>query len=289
MIEVSLLSAGLSAEQLQELSVQLTNSGHGPCTNIVLRLAWPREISLIQGSDRIEEARLDPGQSIVRVLRVRPKQAGTWQLTSPNFSYRDQWGQTQRITGWGLEFVVEPAPIVSAPAIVMTLHTVELPLNEWDTLEGRIANTGQTDLQQLAIRAAGPITCDSLWRAPGWLRAGETVDFQIPIRVNEGGSKVPIHIEATYTDVAGRANQHAQSCFVSARVSDIKSKGQGVAGEEDLEALIAQHKRHLYELKKQAATFGTWTPPHITIGIENTEAEIAKLKAQCNSAKGTKT
>jgi hypothetical protein len=289
MIEVSLTPARLFADQPNDLSIQLTSTGRGPCTSIVLRLAWPRQIILLQGPDRIEESRLDSGQSIARMLRVRPKQAGTWQLTSPNFSYRDPWGQVQRVDDWHYKLTVEPAPIVSAPAIVMTLHTVELPLNEWDTLEGRIANTGQTDLQQLVIRADGPITCDSLWRAPGWLRAGETVDFQIPIRVNEGGSKVPIHIEATYTDVAGRTNQHAQSCFVSARVSDTKSKGQGVAGEEDLEALIAQHKRHLYELKKQAATFGTWTPPHITIGIENTEAEIAKLKAQFNSAKGTKT
>lgn len=110
MIEVSLLSARLSAEQLQELSVQLTNSGRGPCTNIVLRLAWPREISLIQGSDRIEEARLDPGQSIARVLRVRPKQAGIWHLTSSNFSYRDPWGQSQRISNWSYQLVVEAAP-----------------------------------------------------------------------------------------------------------------------------------------------------------------------------------
>lgn len=51
---------------------------------------------------------------------------------------------------------------------------------------------------------------------------------------------------------------------------------------EDLQKLIAKHHRYLQVLKEQQADFGLECPPHIIIGIEETEAKIAELQAELN-------
>jgi len=153
MIEVSLTPARLFADQSNELIIQLTNIGRGPCTSIVLRLAWPRQILQLQGPDRIEVARLDPGQSITKALRVRPKQTGTWHLTSSNFSYRDPWGQSQRITDLRLAFMVEPpAPSPTPePAGQPRADSVARPIDLVLLRQNMVAYFSDSDLRDLCF------------------------------------------------------------------------------------------------------------------------------------------
>ncbi len=48
----------------------------------------------------------------------------------------------------------------------------------------------------------------------------------------------------------------------------------------DLHRLISQHAASLEALEEQAGTFGFHTPPHITMEIENIEAQLHALSAQ---------
>jgi hypothetical protein len=49
---------------------------------------------------------------------------------------------------------------------------------------------------------------------------------------------------------------------------------------DDLRGLIKQNERSLQSLEEQAGTFGFHTPPHITMEIENIEAQLRALSAQ---------
>lgn len=49
---------------------------------------------------------------------------------------------------------------------------------------------------------------------------------------------------------------------------------------DDLETLIAAHKRHLLVLRTQQATLGAQTPAHILTSIEDYEAEIKRLTGE---------
>ena len=77
-------------------------------------------------------SKLPPGQSITSPLRVRADSAGRYQLTSPNFSYRDHTGRAQRRTGFSAEIMVDPEPIPAPkPKVTAEPTTAELPLDEW--------------------------------------------------------------------------------------------------------------------------------------------------------------
>lgn len=55
---------------------------------------------------------------------------------------------------------------------------------------------------------------------------------------------------------------------------------------EDIQRLIRISQRRLQRLREQAALFGISTPPHIAIEIEDTEAEIARLREELRQASG---
>jgi TIR domain len=109
MIQASIAPRQLEADRPAELVVRLTNVGQGLCTNLVFRIELPVQLVLLRGSDRIEVARLEAGASVTSSLSVKPLKAGTWALTSPNFSYQDPRGHARRIADFRLEVRVVPA------------------------------------------------------------------------------------------------------------------------------------------------------------------------------------
>jgi hypothetical protein len=119
MIQVTLETTRLIADQSNDFGLRLTNIGRGPCTNIVFKLGLPVQMVLLQGSDRIEVQRLEAGQSVTTIVRVRPKQAGNWTLTSTNFSYRDAFGQSQRVNDLSFNLVAEAARAAQPPLDLM--------------------------------------------------------------------------------------------------------------------------------------------------------------------------
>lgn len=48
----------------------------------------------------------------------------------------------------------------------------------------------------------------------------------------------------------------------------------------DVRKRIEEHERRLQALEAEAGTFGFHTPPHITLEIENIEAQLRALSAQ---------
>jgi hypothetical protein len=109
MIQVTLETTRLIADQPNDLGLRFINTGRGPCTNIVFKLDLPVQMVLLRGPDRIEVPSLEAGQSVTTIVRVRPKQAGNWTLASTNFSYRDAFGQSQRVTDLRFNLVAEAA------------------------------------------------------------------------------------------------------------------------------------------------------------------------------------
>jgi hypothetical protein len=77
------------------------------------RLRLPSQIVLLEGTDKINNAKIDPGQNIIHTVRVRPKQVGSWIIGSSSFSYRDSQGQPHHPTPLQQEITV--IPMVSIP------------------------------------------------------------------------------------------------------------------------------------------------------------------------------
>jgi CHAT domain len=235
MIEASLETKELVVDHPGAITVQLTNAGRGTCTNIVFKLKLPVQVVLLQGADRIEIDRLDAGQSVTRSVRVRPKRAGTWSVTSENFAYRDMFGRARRITDFRLDIQIlasVPITLVPEPEFAVALHTNELPLGEWGTLAGRVVNSGRSALQRVSVRAVGPVTHNPLepWQALGPVSPGSRAEFAILVRADGAGKKVPVYVEVAYTDVAGRSGRQLHMTPVHVRTLPAKSSG-GPSGE----------------------------------------------------------
>ena len=96
MIEVTVSPARIPAGAAADLEIRLTNSGQDAYLNIIFTIRLPVGIMRLRGPDRITVSKLPPGQSITSPLRVRADSAGRYQLTSPNFSYRDHTGHAHR-------------------------------------------------------------------------------------------------------------------------------------------------------------------------------------------------
>lgn len=202
MIEVTVSPARIPAGVAADLEIRLTNSGQGAYLNIIFTIRLPVGIIRLRGPDRITVSKLPPGQSITSPLRVRAESAGRYQLTSPNFSYRDHTGHAQRRTGFTAEIMVDPEPNPAPkPKVTAELKTAELPLDEWSTLRGRISNVGNVDVSELKITLSGRVTTEK--RSESFtlerLRAGASVDASFFVRAQESGTQVPIHFDLAYS------------------------------------------------------------------------------------------
>jgi hypothetical protein len=113
MIDVTFQPTQLVIDQISSLSIKVTNSGNRPCTHVNFRLRLPSQIVLLEGTDKIENAKIDPGLNIILTMRVRPKQVGSWIIGSSSFSYRDSQGQPHHPTP--LQHEITVIPMVSIP------------------------------------------------------------------------------------------------------------------------------------------------------------------------------
>lgn len=140
-IQVILEAGELFVGRSNALRILLTNFTGFPCTNIVLKISLPPQIALIQGSDRLEIARLESDASHRHTIHIRPKQPGEWMLTSTNFSYRDQLGRSHRIHDWSFKVSSSLPPRVDSPP-----PPIPPPVKTWD---GKM----KADLQHALISA----------------------------------------------------------------------------------------------------------------------------------------
>ena len=228
MIEVVISPARIPAGSDADLNIRLTNVGQGICTNVILSIRLPTTIMRLRGRNKIEAARLGPGESVTLPLRVRANRQGRFQLTSPNFSYRDQQGTVQRVPSFTTDITVDPEkPPEPDPQLVIDLRTAELPLNEWSVLRGRISNVGEVYVSDLKITLSGQVTIDDHGkRFPvEQLAAGGSVDATFHVRAQEAGAHVPVHFALAYS---GPNMRHHDSATRTVLVSADPATGQDV-------------------------------------------------------------
>jgi hypothetical protein len=108
MIDIIFQPAQLVRDEISSLSIKLTNSSNKLYNHVNFRLQLPSQIVLLEGTDKIENAKIEPGQNIILTVRVRPKQVGSWIISSSSFSYRDSQGRSHH-----------PAPLQQEISVVL--------------------------------------------------------------------------------------------------------------------------------------------------------------------------
>lgn len=206
MIEVEVLPGRIPVG-VADLEVRLTNRGPEAYLKVIFTIRLPVGIMRLRGQESITANRLSPGQSIALPLRVRADSAGCYQLTSPNFSYRDHTGRSHRVNGFTAEITVDPQSIPEPESkVVVELKTSELPLGEWSTLRSRVSNIGDADVTELKMTLSGQVTTEN--RSESFLldqlRAGASVDASFFVRAHEAGAQVPVHLDLAYSGAGQR-------------------------------------------------------------------------------------
>ncbi|MEV0675520.1 CHAT domain-containing protein [Actinosynnema sp. NPDC050436] len=225
MIEVAVAPDRVAAGEPVELTVRLTNADSGPCTHVVLKLELPRQVALLSGTSRIEVARLGAGESVERVLRVRPDEEGRWVVRSGNFSYRDRWGDSRRVVDFRTGIEVTPrqaARVVPEPEFTVTLVDRVLPDGRWSLLRGRVANTGVPVLVGLAVGISGPFDVDAggARQLLGSLAPGDTAEFTAHVRPTGSGTHVPVRIDVDCRTDAGLTRSARHTVDLHVRSAD---------------------------------------------------------------------
>lgn len=202
MIEVTVTPERIPAGAATDVVIRMTNCGQDACLNIIFTVRMPLGLMRLRGQEKINVPKLSPGQSFTSPLRIRAQKPGRYQLTSPNFSYRDHAGHARRKTDFSAEIMVgpelRPAP---EPVVKIELRTAELPLAEWSTLYGRIANVGDVDVSEIKIALSGEVDTEERSKTftLGWLPAGASADASFPVYADQAGAQVPIHLDLSYS------------------------------------------------------------------------------------------
>jgi CHAT domain len=208
MIEVSIEPLQFFAGRESELAVRFTNTGSGTCTHIVFKLGLPPEFLLLRGRNRIEIPEIRAGEDYSYSAIVQPGAPGDFAIDSTNFSYRNNYGGSVRVSDFRAELSVLPAAEVEdvGPPLRVEWAGQELALREHDLLRLRVRNTTESPLRGLVLTVSGPIRIT----APGPrvrlpdLAAGEESEVSFVVVAADSGRYVPVHVHAIYTDKSGR-------------------------------------------------------------------------------------
>lgn len=211
MIDVAVTPDELELGVAGDLSISLTNRGDSVCSRIAFKLRLPATFVRLGGSQRLELARLGPGETATLDVKVRPTKVGRWEVSSPNFAYLDALGRHRRVQDLHRPVAVVPAverPEEPAPVLRIKPHTSSLPLGEWDRLRGRVVHEEGIEIQRLKVWAEGPLESAGAWSLGSEvLPAGSSVEFALDLSVGECGHKVPLFLALKYVDRLGRSGR----------------------------------------------------------------------------------
>ena len=218
MIEITVSPGRIRAGAASDVEIRMTNRGQDAFLNIIFTIRMPVGLIRLHGQDKIRVPKLSPGQSFTSPLRVRAEKPGRYQLTSPNFSYRDHAGHARRNTDFTAEIAVDPQPgPASEPVITAELKTTELPLGGWSTLHSRIVNVGDVDVSELKITLSGQVDTEDRSKifTLERLRAGTSADVSFFVCAREAGTRVPIHLDLAYNSEPHRRHHDTTTGTVS--------------------------------------------------------------------------
>jgi hypothetical protein len=137
MIEMSLSPRIFLAQMDIDLTVQLANTGNGPCTGVTGTLVPSRGVRMVDGRERINVPRLDVGAPHLHRITVQSEQPGRFELRVASGSYTDERPQRQHLQQtWTLEVLPKPAepppvPTTSSSPVRPRRHQVFISYR-WD-------------------------------------------------------------------------------------------------------------------------------------------------------------
>ena len=218
MIEVSVQPTHIAAGQPGRLAIRLTNTSPGPCSDIVLRLELPSGLSLIEGRSRVEVPLIPAGETHVHSIVVEPSRSGDFELTSDNFSYRDQYGVSAYPADCRWKLTVGPgAPRRDAsprpgPRLAVRLEDSGLlPTGTWGEIRILVRNTADVALGSVTMDVSGPLRIERRRSRVPQLRPGATARFTFSVFAEESGQvPVSVHLTFTYPDGLGSIRQVTQ-------------------------------------------------------------------------------
>ncbi|GAA4475199.1 CHAT domain-containing protein [Phytohabitans houttuyneae] len=203
MIEVSVSPGDLVAGRKAPLAIRFANTGPGRCCDVVFKLRMPPGVVLRGGSDRVEIPVIPAGRSHTHEITVEARQPGRFELTSNNFSYRDQYDTPVRVTDFHTTLAVAAAP-VAAPVrqptgrLRVRHEGGELELGAWDRLRVLVTNSTGVPLHGVTVSVEGPFLNDPKPSRVDTLGEGATARFSFQVQANQGGRHVPVTVHTRY-------------------------------------------------------------------------------------------
>jgi len=205
MIEVSVEPNRLVVGRRTQLAIRFANTGQRACSGIVFKLRLPSAITLTGGTNPAEIPVIPPGRVHAHEVTVEPTKAGEFELTSTNFSYRDEFDVPVRVTDFRARLSVESAPPARPkPARPVARLGVEhadreLALGEWDVLRILVQNNTGARLSDVTVAVSGPFKSDGKRARIAVLGDGATARFPFKVKADEGGRHVPVSVHTTYS------------------------------------------------------------------------------------------
>lgn len=209
MIKVSIEPRQLVAGRDSKLAVRFFNAGPRACSDIVFKLDLPAEFLLLRGRSRMEIPELGPGESCAQEVIVRARSAGDFVVSSPNFSYRDQFDHPVPSPSFGAELSVLPPSTneLETAGISAEYAGRALTVGEWDVLPVRIRNSSDSPIKNLVLAISGPMAVGPAGhhvRLPS-LGPREETEATFVVLPKARGRRVPVHFRTAYLDTLGRA------------------------------------------------------------------------------------
>jgi hypothetical protein len=210
MLEVSVEPSHLIAGQRAQLAIRFTNTGRRACSDIVFKLGLPPGILLLSGRNRAEASTVAAGRTYVHEVTVQPGRPGNYQVTSANFSYRDEFDRPVRVPDFRAPLIVEAAPVAPAAVGPTGRLTVEcggadMALREWGIMPILVRNTTGVPLSDVSVAVSGPFHPDGTRASIPALDNGAAYRVRLNLRPDEAG-QVPVKVHTTYNYLDGRGS-----------------------------------------------------------------------------------
>ncbi len=216
MIKVSVEPLLLVAGRRTQLAIRFANTGQRACSDVVFQFRLPSSIKLISGTNRADIPVIPAGRDRTHNLTVEPSASGVFELTSPNFSYRDENDWPVRVTDFRAQLKVGAAPAPAAqarrpPARMSVEHSGgALALGEWDILRIVVRNTTGIPLTDVRVRISGPLKTDGKLARVAAMGVGAAARFPFSVNAAEGGRHVPVGVHTTYSYPDGQGSVRNQ-------------------------------------------------------------------------------
>jgi hypothetical protein len=249
MIQVSVTPRRLVAGRRSQLEIAFANIGSGACTDILFKIGLPSGVALVSGKELVEIDTVRPGGTIIRALTVEPARPGEFELTSPNFAYRDEDDEPVRISDWSGTLSVEAAPPVrprmTRPAPLLRAEHAggELAVQAWDVLPILVRNSTGVPVSGISVTISGPIETNGREVRVPTLMDGQAAKLSFNVKAADRGLvPVSVHMTYSYPDGLGSLSSWSREEQVTVQVTEpsgaSRAGGMRGRGTPDMEAGI---------------------------------------------------